>query len=216
MLISLSDLFPSQGRINYHFKFGGPSYSIDTACSSGLAAIQLACSALWSKECDTAVAGGLSILTSPDLYAGLSRGHFLSPTGSCKTFDNDADGYCRADGVGTVVLKRFDDAKADNDCILAVILGAATNHSTESVSITRPHAGAQAALFKEILYRTGTDPLDVSYVETHGTGTQAGDGVEMESVTSVLAPAPRSNERKKRPIYVGSVKVCSNIWVGQV
>ncbi|KAL3469059.1 hypothetical protein BJX99DRAFT_265554 [Aspergillus californicus] len=213
VLISLPDLFLSQGRINYHFKFGGPSYNIDTACSSGLAAIQLACSALWSKECDTAVAGGLSILTSPDLYAGLSRGHFLSPTGSCKTFDNDADGYCRADGIGTVVLKRLDDAKADNDRVLAVILGAATNHSTESVSITRPHAGAQAALFEEILYRTGTDPLDVAYVETHGTGTQAGDGVEMESVTSVLAPVSRSNERKKRPLYVASVK--ANIGHGE-
>lgn len=121
MLISLSDRFLSQGRINYHLKFGGPSYSIDTACSSGLAAIQLACSALWSKECDTAVVGGLSIPTSTDLYAGLSHGHFLSPTGSCKTFDNDADGYCRTHGVGTVVLKRLDDAKAENAKLLDAI-----------------------------------------------------------------------------------------------
>ncbi|KAF2766234.1 ketoacyl-synt-domain-containing protein [Teratosphaeria nubilosa] len=81
------------GRINYFFKFSGPSYSVDTACSSSLAAIQLACTAIWNGECDVAVAGGLSVLTSPDLFCGLSRGQFLSKTGSCKTFDNEADGY---------------------------------------------------------------------------------------------------------------------------
>jgi iron transport multicopper oxidase len=203
----LANFSSSQGRINYHFKFGGPSYSIDTACSSGLAAIQLACSSLWSRECDTAVAGGLSILTSPDLYSGLSRGHFLSKSGPCKTFDNDADGYCRADGIGTVVIKRLNDAQLDRDNVLAVILGAATNHSTDSISITRPHAGAQAALYDDILHRTNTDPLDVSYVEMHGTGTQAGDGVEMTSVLKVLAPERLSQQRKKNPLYVGSLKV---------
>jgi acyl transferase domain-containing protein len=95
------------GRINYFFKFSGPSYSVDTACSSSLAAIQIACTSLWAGECDTAIAGGVNVLTAPDIFAGLSRGMFLSKTGGCKTFDANADGYCRADGVGTVILKRL-------------------------------------------------------------------------------------------------------------
>jgi acyl transferase domain-containing protein len=81
------------GRINYHFGFQGPSYNVDTACSSSLAAIQLACTALKAKECDTVLAGGMNIFTNPDIFAGLSKGHFLSKTGSCKTFDDEADGY---------------------------------------------------------------------------------------------------------------------------
>lgn len=144
-------------------------YSVDTACSSSFAAIQLACSALRAKECDTAVAGGLNVMTSPDLYAGLSRAQFLSKTGSCKTFDDKADGFCRGDGVGAVVLKRLEDAEADNDPILAVILGTATNHSADAVSMTQPHAPAQEFLYKKILNEAGVDSRDVSYVEMHGT-----------------------------------------------
>ena len=102
------------GRINYFLKFWGPSYSIDTACSSSLAAIQAACTSLWSGDIDMAITGGMNIITNSDVYAGLSRGHFLSSTGGCKTWDEGADGYCRADGVGSVVLKRLEDAEADN------------------------------------------------------------------------------------------------------
>ena len=162
------------GRINYYFNFSGPSFSIDTACSSSLAAIQLACTSLWARDCDTALAGGLNVLTNPDIFSGLSRGQFLSKKGPCATFDNDADGYCRGDAVGSVVLKRLEDAEADKDPILAVILGAATNHSAEAVSITHPHAGAQEFLFKQVLNNAAVDPHDISYVEMHGTGTQAG------------------------------------------
>lgn len=144
-------------------------YSVDTACSSSFAAIQLACSALRAKECDTAIAGGLNVMTSPDLYAGLSRAQFLSKTGSCKTFDDGADGFCRGDGVGAVVLKRLEDAEADNDPILAVVLGTATNHSADAVSMTQPYAPAQEFLYKKILNEAGVDARDVSYVEMHGT-----------------------------------------------
>ena len=122
------------GRINYHFKFSGPSISVDTACSSSFAAIHTACNSLWRRECDTAIAGGTNVMTNPDNFAGLDRGHFLSQTGGCKTFDNGADGYCRADGVGTVILKRLEDAEADNDPIYGVILEAGTNHSAEADS----------------------------------------------------------------------------------
>lgn len=148
----------------------------------------------------------MSVLTSPDLYAGLSRGQFLSQTGSCKTFDNGADGYCRADGIGSVVIKRLADADLDNDNILAVVLGAATNHSANAVSITHPHAETQSSLYREILQQSGVDPLDVGYVEMHGTGTQAGDGTEMRSVVEVFAPA-RPTRNSNNPLYVGSIKV---------
>lgn len=122
------------GRINYYFKFSGPSFSIDTACSSSFAAIHVACNSLWRGDCDTAIAGGTNVMTNPDNFAGLDRGHFLSSTGNCNTFDDEANGYCRADAVGTVVLKRLEDAKADNDPIKGVILGAYTNHSAEADS----------------------------------------------------------------------------------
>ncbi|KAF4207525.1 hypothetical protein CNMCM8927_002930 [Aspergillus lentulus] len=201
------------GRINYHFKFKGPSYNVDTACSSSFAAIQLACTSLLAKECDTALAGGLNVMTSPDLFAGLSRAHFLSKTGSCKTFDDGADGFCRGDGVGTVVLKRLEDAKADNDPILAVVLGTATNHSSEAVSITRPHGPAQESLYRKILKHTGVDPVDVSYVEMHGTGTQAGDGTEMKSITNVFAPRDQGRRQPDQLIHLGALK--SNIGHGE-
>ena len=122
------------GRINYHFKFSGPSFSIDTACSSSFAAIHTACNSLWKGDCDTAIAGGTNVMTNPDNFAGLDRGHFLSSTGNCNTFDDGANGYCRADAVGTVILKRLEDAEADNDPIYGVILGACTNHSAEAES----------------------------------------------------------------------------------
>lgn len=157
------------GRINYYFKFSGPSFSIDTACSSSFAAIQLACTSLWAGDCDTACAGGMNVLTNPDIFAGLSKGQFLSKTGSCKTYDNEADGYCRGEGVGTIILKRYEDAIADKDNILGCILGAGTNHSAEAVSITHPHAGAQEFLYKKVLAEAGVDAHDISYVEMHGT-----------------------------------------------
>jgi len=194
------------GRINYHFGFQGPSYNVDTACSSSLAAIQLACTSLKSKECDTVIAGGLNIYTNPDIYAGLSKGQFLSKTGPCKTFDDEADGYCRGEGTGTVILKRLSDALTDQDPILGVITAAATNHSAEAVSITHPHIETQETLFRKVLREARSVPDDVSYVEMHGTGTQAGDSVEMESVTRVFAPAGRNRRKPNNPLFLGSVK----------
>ncbi|KAL5114384.1 polyketide synthase [Pleosporales sp. CAS-2024a] len=200
------------GRINYYFKFSGPSYSIDTACSSSLAAIQLACTSLWAGDCDTACAGGLNVLTNPDIFSGLSKGQFLSKTGSCKTYDNDADGYCRGDGCGSVVLKRYEDAVADKDNILGCILGAATNHSAEAVSITHPHAGAQEYLYNRVLAKAGVDAHEISYVEMHGTGTQAGDGIEMTSVTNAFAPRHRQR-RPEETLHLGAIK--ANIGHGE-
>jgi acyl transferase domain-containing protein len=202
------------GRINYFFKFWGPSFSVDTACSSSLAAIQVACTSLWSADVDMAIAGGLNIITNSDVYAGLSSGHFLSPTGGCKTWDEGADGYCRADGVGSVILKRLEDAEADNDNILGVILSAATDHSAEAVSITHPHDAAQAHLYTQVVRRAGIDPLAVGYAEMHGTGTQAGDGTEMRSITSVFAPGPDGHVRPRDlPLHIGTAK--ANVGHGE-
>ncbi|KAL2825968.1 conidial yellow pigment biosynthesis polyketide synthase [Aspergillus cavernicola] len=199
------------GRINYYFKFSGPSVSVDTACSSSLAAIHLACNSIWRNDCDAAITGGVNILTNPDNHAGLDRGHFLSTTGNCNTFDDGADGYCRADGVGTIILKRLEDAQADNDPILGIINSAYTNHSAEAVSITRPHVGAQAFIFKKLLNEANVDPKSISYVEMHGTGTQAGDAVEMQSVLDVFAPDYRRGPGQS--LHLGSAK--SNIGHGE-
>lgn len=98
----------------------------------------------------------------------------MSKTGQCKVWDAEADGYCRADGIGSVVIKRLEDAVADNDVVLATIVAGATNHSAESVSITQPHTGAQKDNYRQVLHQAGVDPLDVSFVELHGTGTQVG------------------------------------------
>ncbi|KAL8327543.1 hypothetical protein RB597_003732 [Gaeumannomyces tritici] len=193
------------GRINYHFGFSGPSLNIDTACSSSAAAMNVACSSLWARDCDTAIVGGLSCMTNSDIFAGLSRGQFLSKKGPCATFDNEADGYCRGDGCASVIVKRLEDAVADNDRVLAVILGTATNHSADAISITHPHGPTQSILSSAILDEAGVDPLDVDYVEMHGTGTQAGDGTEMVSVTDVFAPASRKRPAD-RPLYLGAVK----------
>ncbi|KAL9596553.1 MAG: hypothetical protein Q9219_005731 [cf. Caloplaca sp. 3 TL-2023] len=200
------------GRINYFFKFSGPSFSVDTACSSSFAALQLAVTSLRVGDCDTAVTGGMNVLTNPDIFSGLSRGQFLSKTGNCQTFDNDADGYCRGEGVGTVILKRLEDAKADKDNILGVILESATNHSADAVSITHPHAPTQEYLYKQLLLRSGVDANDVSYVEMHGTGTQAGDKTEMESVTNIFA-SPSRKRHPDQPLHLGAVK--ANIGHGE-
>ncbi|ROT34557.1 putative polyketide synthase [Sodiomyces alkalinus F11] len=201
------------GRINYFFKFAGPSYSIDTACSSGLAAIQVACQALWSGDIDMAVTGGVNVLTNPDGFAGLCNGHFLTKgPNACKTWDATADGYCRADGIGSLVIKRLEDAEADNDNILGVILGAGTNHSAEAVSITHPHAGHQSDLSRQVLRQAGVNPLDVSYVELHGTGTQAGDFEELQGIMDVYAPLTKARSKDK-PLYIGAVK--ANVGHGE-
>lgn len=199
------------GRINYYFKFSGPSVSVDTACSSSLAAIHVACNSLWRNDCDSAVAGGVNILTNPDNHAGLDRGHFLSRTGNCTTFDDGADGYCRADGIGSIVLKRLEDAQADNDPIYGIIGGAYTNHSAEAVSITRPHVGAQSFIFDKLLNESNSDPKEVSYIEMHGTGTQAGDAVEMQSVLDVFAPDYRRGPTES--LHLGSAK--ANVGHGE-
>lgn len=176
-----------------------------------MAAIHAACNALWLHDCDTAITGGLNVMTNPDIFSGLSKGQFLSKTGSCQTFDNDADGYCRGDAVATIILKRLADAEADHDNILGIIRSVATNHSSDAISITHPHGATQENLYRRVLSQAGVKSQDISYVEMHGTGTQAGDNTEISSVTGVFAPpGSRSKEQK---LYIGSVK--ANVGHGE-
>lgn len=192
----------ANGRVNYHYGWEGPSMNVDGACSSSHMAIQLACSALLSRECDTAVAGGGMVITNPDVYAGLDRGGFLSHTGPCKPFDSQADGYCRAEAVGTLVLKRLEDAIADRDNIQAVIKGISTNHSADARSITHPHAETQEKLIRKVLRDAGVRPSDIGHVEMHGTGTQAGDLQETTSIASVFGDSRDAGN----PLYIGALK----------
>lgn len=150
--------------------------------------------------------------TNPDIYCMLSKGHFLSKTGQCKVWDAGADGYCRADGVGSVVIKRLEDALADNDVVLATIAAGSTNHSAESISITQPHARAQKDNYRQVLDQAGVNPLDVSFVELHSTGTQVGDAIESESVLDFFAPKGR-RQRPEERLNLGAVK--SNIGHGR-
>lgn len=197
------------GRLSHHYKWGGPSYSVDAACASSIAAITLACSALLGRECDMAVAGGGSILISPSPFSGLSRGGFLSRDGGCQTFQDDADGYVRGEGVGVVILKRLEDALNDDDNILGVVRGSGRNYSGDASSIMHPSASAQQQLYRSVLEKSAVDPNSISYVEMHGTGTQAGDFAEMSSVLSTFA----QGRGRDNPLTVGAVK--ANIGHGE-
>jgi len=193
------------GRVSYYFGWEGPSMNIDTACSSSAVAINQACSSLRLGECDLALAGGVNLLTSSDFFAGLSRAKFISTTGPCKTLDETADGYCRADGAGSIVVKRYQDALRDNDNILGVIRSIETAHAGTAISITHPEADTQVALFQNILSKIGMDARDIDHVEMHGTGTQAGDLAETTSIVGLLQSSkkPRPSDR---PLTIASIK----------
>ncbi|KAI9711403.1 MAG: polyketide synthase pks13 [Chrysothrix sp. TS-e1954] len=191
------------GRVNYHFKWEGPSYNVDSACASSASAITLACQNLLLREIDMAVAGGANVISSPHAFSELSRAGVLSMTGNCKPFRDDADGYCRSEFSGAVVLKRVEDAVAANDNILAVIAASARNSSGNATSIITSDAGAQQRLFRQVLGKAHIAPEEVAYVEMHGTGTQVGDLAEMTAVTNTFKRGDRHNNDR---LNVGSLK----------
>ncbi|KAG1882765.1 polyketide synthase [Suillus subluteus] len=190
------------GRISYAMQLGGPSMTIDTACSSSIVAIHTACRSLVNGDCRAAIAGGVNTMSSPDMFIGLDHGHFLSPTGQCKSFDASADGYSRSEGCSLFVLKRLSDAVAENDDILGVIRGVDLNQSGLAHSITHPHVPSQVYLMNRLLKNSGIDASRVSVVEAHGTGTQAGDFAELQSIRAVLCRARDSGN----PLHVTSIK----------
>ena len=190
------------GRLSYLLGLQGPSLTIDTACSSSLVAVHQAAQALRAGECRMALAGGVNLILSPDIYIALSRSRMLSPDGRCHTFDASADGFARGEGCGVVVLKRMRDAVADRDRILAVIRGSAVNQDGASSGLTAPNGPQQEAVIREALSRAGIAPRLVSYIEAHGTGTQLGDPLEMQALGAVFG-ADRDGDQ---PLYVGSLK----------
>ncbi|KAI9667742.1 MAG: Type I Iterative PKS [Bathelium mastoideum] len=196
------------GRLSYYYGWSGPAEVIDTACSSSLVAINRACKAVQSGECHMALTGGINIITGINNYFDLAKAGFLSPTGQCKPFDISADGYCRSDGAGLVVVKRLKHAIADGDSILGVVPGIATNQGGLSTSITIPHSAAQQALYRNVLDQARIAPESVTYVETHGTGTQAGDPLEIESIRSIFARkhSKSATNHDDESLYVGSIK----------
>ena len=189
------------GKISYYFGWSGPSEVIDTACSSSLVAIRRAVKSIQMDECSVALAGGVNLMSTPTNFIDLGKAGFLSPTGQCKPFDGTADGYCRAEGAGLIVLKRLSQAQADGDNILGVIAGAQTNQGGLSSALTIPSSPSQISLYEDILSQAGLNRHQVSYVEAHGTGTQAGDPLEIASIRQVFAGSERIN-----PLDVGSIK----------
>ncbi|TLD20279.1 hypothetical protein PspLS_08702 [Pyricularia sp. CBS 133598] len=191
-------------RVNYHFKFGGGSYAVDSACASSVTTVVLACQALSSRTCDMALAGGGSMIYTPVPFSGLSRSGMISTTTGCRAFHDDADGYARGEGIGVIVLKRLEDALADNDNILGVIRGSARTYSTTTTSITHPSHESQERLYRRVMAKASLDPMEIAYVEMHGTGTQSGDLEEITSVINEIAP-PGSRSRTN-PLTVGTLK----------
>ncbi|GAV11581.1 SDR family NAD(P)-dependent oxidoreductase [Paenibacillus sp. NAIST15-1] len=192
-------------RISYVFNFHGPSMPIDTACSSSLIAIHLACESLRNGECSLAVAGGVNLYLHPSKYVGMSQAKMLSPTGICSSFGDKADGMVPGEGVGAVLLKPLHRAVADQDHIYAVIKGSAVNHGGKTNGYSVPNPNAQARLLLDAFQKSGVDPLTISYIEAHGTGTTLGDPIEIAGLTKAV----RHYTDKKHFCAIGSVK--SNI-----
>ncbi|PYI01676.1 BcPKS20, polyketide synthase [Aspergillus sclerotiicarbonarius CBS 121057] len=189
------------GRLSHHFGWTGPSHTIDTACSSAMVAIHQACRAIQAGECTQAVAGGVNLITNTALFDALRAGGFLSETGPCKTFDAQADGYCRGEAVGVLVLKPLSRALQDGDNVRGILLGTGNNQNLNHTSITNPVLESQAALYRDVLARGGITPHQVSYVEAHGTGTRAGDPVEVEGIRQVLGGPERASL-----LHIGGIK----------
>ena len=188
------------GKISHYFNWSGPAEVIDTACSASTVAIKNACEAIRRNECSMALAGGVNIMTTPTNFMDLARAGFLSHSGQCKPFDSAADGYCRAEGVGLIFLKGLTKAEEDGDLVLGVIPGIASNQGSQPSAITIPYSPAQIALNQQILSQAAIRPEEVSYIEAHGTGTQAGDPLEMESIRNVYGG------KNRETLHIGSVK----------
>ena len=190
------------GRVSYFLGARGPSMSVDTACSSSLVALHLAVNGLRGRESDLALCGGVGAIHHPYSSMLLTDMQALAPDGRCKTFDESADGYGRAEGCGVVVLKRLSDAERDGNTVLALVRGTAVRQDGESAGFTAPNGIAQEALVRAALANATLEPGDIQYVEAHGTGTPLGDPIEMASIAEVFGQSHSLQD----PILVGSLK----------
>ncbi len=189
-------------RISYCLNLTGPSMAMDTACSSALTAVHVACEHILAGRCKSALAGGVTVMITPDGFIGFSQAGMLSPEGKCKAFDASANGFVRGEGAGMVLLKRLSDAIADGDPIHAVIIGSAVNQDGHTNGISLPSPEAQARLVRDACVDAGVEPSQIAYVEAHGTGTAVGDPIEAHALAEALC----GDRAADAPLIIGSVK----------